>query len=102
MQEVCESLSAVHTGSHIFGSKAPHVDRYDVPKDVDMEAADKETCTRSCARIPTPTQVLFVQKTYIRRFDGMTNRKQAAAGFLIDHATQPRFQCRVRWHDVKC
>jgi len=43
---------------------------------------------------------LFVQKTYIRHFEGMTEAEsKPLLDFLIDHATHPRFQCRVRWHD---
>jgi alpha-ketoglutarate-dependent taurine dioxygenase len=101
MQEICENLNAVHTGSHIFGSKAPRVDRYDVPKDVDMEAADRETVHPVVRTHPaTGRKCLFVQKTYIRHFEGMSEAEsKPLLDFLIDHATHPHFQCRVRWHN---
>jgi alpha-ketoglutarate-dependent taurine dioxygenase len=101
LQELLGTLKAVHTGSHIFGSKAPRIDRYDVPRDVDMEAADKETVHPVVRTHPeTGRKCLFVQRTYIRRFDGMTEAEsKPLLDFLIEHATHPRFQCRVRWHD---
>ena len=101
LQQILENLHAVHTGSHIFGSKAPRLDRYDVPKDVDLDAADKETIHPVVRTHPeTGRKCLFIQKTYIRRFDGMTEAEsKPLLDYLIEHATHPRFQCRVRWHD---
>jgi taurine dioxygenase len=46
----------------------------------------------------TGRPILFVNRSFTRRFDGMTEEEsRPLLGFLFDHCERPEFTCRFRW-----
>jgi alpha-ketoglutarate-dependent taurine dioxygenase len=99
LQKVLSGLKAVHSAAKIFGKNADQ-SRFKMNK-MNPEEGDREVIHPVVRTHPaTGRRSLFVNSTYTRRFDGMTEEEsQPLLKFLYEHAARPEFTCRVRWHN---
>ena len=98
MQALLGGLKAVHSGTWVFGSASKK--RYSNP-DVDLAVGDREIVHPVVRTHPaTGRKSLFINKVYVRRFEGMTeDESRPILQFLYDHIARPEFGCRVRWRN---
>lgn len=99
LQEVLLGLKAVHSGTWVFGSESRKRERGYIMRDMDEDFADAE-CVHPVAPVHPVTgrRHLFVNKVYVRRFDGMTaEESKPLLDYLYQHCGQAQFGCRVRW-----
>lgn len=100
LQEVLMGLNAVHSGTWVFGSELRKRERGYIIRDMDQEFADAE-CVHPVAPVHPVTgrRHLFVNKVYVRRFEGMTvEESKPLLDFLYQHCGRAEFGCRARWH----
>lgn len=97
LQQILTGLKAVHSAARIFG-KAADQSRFKMNK-MNPEEGDREVVHPVVRTHPaTGRKCLFVNSTYTRRFDGMSEEEsQPLLKFLYEHAARPEFTCRVRW-----
>ncbi|MGI9334520.1 MAG: TauD/TfdA dioxygenase family protein [Gammaproteobacteria bacterium] len=97
MREMLATLTGVHSGKGVFDTNASLSALSVQPS---ARAVD-EIETRHplvCTHAGTGRKQLFISSV-LRRFDGMTEAEsRPIIDFLLAHATQPRFTCRVRWY----
>lgn len=99
MREVLAGLKAVHSATRIFGSESKKREkRYDLP-DMDIALGDREMIHPVIHVHPrTGRRVVFVNRTFTRRFEGMTeDESRPLLEFLYNHCSRFEYTCRVRW-----
>ena len=99
LKEILESLHAVHSASYLFGSASLQRRGAYSYKVVDLDLGDREMLHPVICRHPaTGRKFLFVNRIFVRRFDGMTEQEsRPLLEYLFEHADRPEFGCRVRW-----
>jgi taurine dioxygenase len=102
MQRMLEGLRAIHSGAASYG-KGGSFDRNRRQGQGRMSIAIGEELDEVShpvvrAHPETGRKLLFVNRNFTRRFDGMTEAESAPLlQFLYAHAQRPEFTCRFRW-----
>jgi len=92
MQRFLSGLNAVHSSRHVYQG------RYGVedPKRDGSYPRSVHPIVR--VHPETGRKALYVNSGFTTRIEGLQPAEsQALLGFLFQHVTQPRFQCRFRW-----
>jgi taurine dioxygenase len=99
LRDLLGGLAAVHSATRIFGSEAKARARVYSIRDMDVAEGDREvTHPVICTHAATGRRLVFVNRTYARRFDGMTeDESRPLLEFLYGHCSRLEFTCRVRW-----
>ena len=99
LRDMLCGLKAVHSATRLFGKGADQ-SRFNMNK-MDPEEGDREVLHPVIRTHPvTGRKCLFVNSTYTRRFEGMTEEEsQPLLTYLYQHASRPEFTCRVRWRN---
>lgn len=102
MKELLGNLRAVHSGTKTYGSqyKAGDGKRFDKNfNSMDEKMVDKErTHPVVCVHPTSGRKYLFVNRSFVQRFDGMTDEEsKPLLEFLYAHASRFEYTCRVRW-----
>lgn len=96
MQSLLEGLAAVHTGRNSFAVNAA-LTSIRVREQGWAESQVDTEHPLICTHAETGQRYLFISKA-IRAFQGMSEAEsRPLIDFLSEHATQPRFTCRLRW-----
>ncbi len=107
MRDMLDGLAAVHATRRDW-SEEDYVAYYGIERErIDFasieraeEAAEKTESVHPVVRTHPETgrKALFVNRSYTRRFDGMTAEESAPLlEFLYEHGGRPEFTCRRRW-----
>lgn len=99
MREILGGLNAVHSATRLFGAESKKREkRYDIPE-MDQALGDREMIHPVIHTHPhTGRKVVFVNRTFTRRFEGMTeDESRPLLEFLYNHCSRFEYTCRVRW-----
>jgi len=98
MQQMLESLRAVHSSRHVFGSTAAR------PSDLAERLGNQELATQDAAHPVVIThprsgrKALYVNPGFTVRFEGWTElESEPLLKFLYQHAVRPEFTYRFHW-----
>ena len=99
LQEVLSGLNAVHSATWVFGTESRKRERGYIIRDMDEDYADAEIVHPVAPVHPvTGKRHLFVNKVYVRRFEGMTEEEsKPLLDYLYQHCARVQFGCRARW-----
>lgn len=96
MQALLEGLVGVHSGKGVFALNAS-LSALDVQEDGRV-VEDIETRHPLVCRHPRTGWRYLLLSSVLRRFDGMTEKEsRPLIAFLLEHAVQPAFTCRLTW-----
>ncbi|MAL66921.1 MAG: taurine dioxygenase [Acidimicrobiaceae bacterium] len=98
LQDMLGSLTATHSGAHVFGRQSPHrertADRIGNPDAV----RDNVSHPVVIAHPDTGRPTLYVNPGFTTKIDGLTiQESRALLGFLFEHCQRPEFQIRFEW-----
>ncbi|NDH88934.1 MAG: TauD/TfdA family dioxygenase, partial [Actinobacteria bacterium] len=98
MQDMLGSLTATHSGAHVFGRQSPHrertADRIGNPDAVRDDVSHPVVI----AHPDTGRPMLYVNPGFTTKIDGLTiQESRALLGFLFEHCQRPEFQIRFEW-----
>jgi len=98
IKDMLGPLRAVHSGAHVFGSKAPYkrqvAGRIGNPENVH----DDVTHPVVVAHPHTGRPLLYVNPGFTTAIEGLTvAESRAILAFLFEHGRRPEFQIRFQW-----
>ncbi len=98
LQDMLGSLTATHSGAHVFGRQSPHrertADRIGNPDAVRDDVSHPVVI----AHPDTGRPMLYVNPGFTTKIDGLTiQESRALLGFLFEHCQRPEFQIRFEW-----
>jgi taurine dioxygenase len=99
LRALLDGLRAVHSGTRVFGSR-----RGNRPRSFELPVGKEEEGDREimhpvvCTHAVSGRKHLFVNGTFIQRFEGWTEEESAPLlHYLYAHCAKMEFTCRVRW-----
>ena len=100
MKRMLESLRAVHSSRHVFGSEQSYRDAEAFQSRIaNAELATQDAVHPVVITHPeTKRKALYVNPTFTVGVDGWSvEESKALLGYLYQHAARPEFTCRFRW-----
>ena len=100
MRSMLDKMTAVHSGTYAFGTKAPH--RGELEEKLQRsETADAEVEHPVVITHPiSGRRALYVNRSFTQRFKDMTvQESKPLLDFLYAHAARPEFTTRLRWRN---